>query len=568
MRGCALGSVQVLTLAMLLSLAPPAPAQQPNILLMIADDLGVDRVGAYAAVPDPGHTPVIDALAADGVLFRNAWSNPTCPPTRAGILTGRQPRSTGFCATNFWNTPTELPLAESALPELLPPEYRSAAVGKWHMGSLKVSGWLHPLLQGFEHFRGSMTIFDASTGDSYSDFTKVIDGTSFVPTTNYATTDQVDDALDLIDGWGAEPWFLWLAFHAPHAPFHKPPASLHTFGSLPNPVGLNIPVHMKAMAEAMDTEIGRLLDSLDPSVRANTIVLFVGDNGTDKLATTAPFLPSHAKGTVYQGGVNVPLIASGPGIARGAECQALVSTTDLHATILELAGAATAANTDSVSLVPYFTDPGLPSLRATVYTEVFLPNGNGPYTSRARALRDGRYKLMQVFGSSAFPTEVHLFDLLLDPFELDDLLASPLDDDQQVAYASLAAGLAEPQQPWLAMSYTGMPGTLGLPTLSGAGSLLAGEAFTLTLAGTVPAAFAGLVVGTQNLHLGLKGGVLAPDPAIVVSLVTGPAGSLAVSGHWPPGIPPGTPILFQAWIDDPGALFGWSGSNGLAATAP
>jgi arylsulfatase A-like enzyme len=554
------------TAALLLAL--PSSAQQPNVLLLIADDLGVDRVGAYAAVPDPGHTPVIDALAAEGVLFRNAWSNPNCPPTRAGMLTGRQPRTTGFCATNFWNTPTELPLAELTVPELLPPAYRSAAVGKWHMGSLKASGYLHPLLQGFQHFRGSMTIFDASTGDSYTSFTKVVDGTLFVPTTKYATTDQVDDALELIAGWGSEPWFLWLAFHAPHAPFHKPPASLHTFGTLPNPVSANIPVHVKAMAEAMDTEIGRLLDSLDPAVRANTVVLFVGDNGTDALATTAPFLPSHAKGTVYQGGVNVPLIASGPGLARGAECQALVSTTDLHATILELAGAGPAMGADSVSLVPYFADPALPSLRETVYTETFLPNGNGPYTSRARALRDARYKLMQVFGPSAIPTEVHLFDLLLDPLELNDLLASPLDAGQQSAYEALAAGLAEPQEPWLEMSYTGMPGSQGLPALSGSGSLLAGEAFTLSLAGTPPSAFAGLVIGTQNLHLGLKGGVLAPDPAMVVTLVTGPTGALAVAGHWPTGIPPGTRILFQAWIDDAGALQGWSGSNGLAATAP
>jgi arylsulfatase A-like enzyme len=560
--------VLLAVLALFPLLPATASAQQPNILLIIADDLGIDRVGAYGAVPDPGHTPVIDALAADGVLFRNAWSNPNCPPTRAGILTGRQPRRTGFCATNFWTTPTELPLAEVTIPELLPPGYRSAVVGKWHVSSLHVSGYMHPLLQGFEHFRGSMTVFDPALGESYTGFTKVIDGVSLVPTTKYATTDQVDDALDLIADWGAEPWFLWLAFHAPHGPFHKPPASLHTFGTLPNPISANIPIHMKAMAEAMDTEIGRLLDSLDPAVRADTVVLFVGDNGTDKLATTEPFLPSHAKGTVYQGGVNVPLIASGPGIARGAECAALVSTADLHATILELAGAAPATAEDSVSLVPLLADPALPGARTTLYTEVFLPNGNGPYTTRARALRDERYKLMQVFGASAEPLEVHLFDLLLDPFELVDLLSSPLDSGQQAAYDNLAAGLDEPYVPWLEMTYTGMPGAQGLPELAGSGSLLAGEGFTLTLAGVPPATFAGMVVGTQNLHLGLKGGVLAPDPALVVSLVTGPAGGLAVSGHWPPGIPAGVSILFQAWSADPGALFGWSGSNGLAATTP
>lgn len=557
-----------LVLPAVLALAAPALAQQPNVLLLIADDLGVDRVGAYAAVPDPGHTPVIDALAADGVLFRNAWSNPICPPTRAGMLTGRHSRLTGFGATNFWNTPTELPLAELTIPELLPPAFRSAAVGKWHMGSLKASGYMHPLLQGFEHFRGTLTIFDASSGDNYTNFTKVVDGTTFVPTTQYATSNQVDDALDLIAGWGPEPWFLWLAFHAPHAPFHKPPASLHTFGTLPGSVSANIPIHVKAMAEAMDTEIGRLLGSMDPAVRANTVVIFVADNGTDALATTAPFLPSHAKGTVYQGGVNVPLIISGPGVARGAECEALVGTTDLHATILELAGAGPSAAEDSVSLVPYLSDASLPSLRSSLYTETFLPNGNGPYTSRARAVRDARYKLMQVFGPSALPTETHFFDLLLDPFELNDLLASPLDAGLQAAFDGLSAELAEPDAPWLEMTYTGLAGTRGLPALSGSGSLVAGEAFTLTLTGTLPSAFASLIVGSQNKHLALKGGVLAPDPAFVLPLVTGPAGQLAVSGHWPPGIPAGFRVLFQYWIDDSGAVHGWAGSNGLAATAP
>ncbi|MBM3984339.1 MAG: hypothetical protein FJ296_01395 [Planctomycetes bacterium] len=561
-------SWRLLVPALFVLTVPHVAAQQPNILLLIADDLGIDRVGAYGAVPDPGHTPVIDALAADGVLFRNAWSNPNCPPTRAGILTGRQPNRTGFCATNFWTTPTELPQSEATIPELLPSEYRSAVVGKWHVGSLKVSGYMHPLLQGFEHFRGSMTIFDPLLGESYTSFTKVIDGVSLVPTTKYATTDQVDDALDLIAGWGAEPWFLWLAFHAPHGPFHKPPASLHTFGTLPNPINANIPIHMKAMAGAMDTEIGRLLDSLDPAVRANTVVLFVGDNGTDSVATTAPFLPSHAKGTVYQGGVNVPLIASGPGIARGAECAALVSTADLHATILELAGAAPASAEDSLSFAPQLANPALPGARTTLYTEVFLPNGNGPYTSRARALRDERYKLMQVFGTSAIPTEVHLFDLLLDPFELVDLLAGPLDSGQQAAYDNLAAGLDEPYVPWLEMTYTGLAGSQGLPSLTGTGSLVAGTAFGLSLAGAPPFAYTGMIVGTQNLHLGLKGGVLAPDPAMVVSLVSGPTGALALAGHWPLGIPSGMRVLFQAWIDDPGALAGWSSSNGLAATAP
>ncbi len=97
---------------------------------------------------------------------------------------------------------------------------------------------------------------------------------------------------------------------------------------MPATIKENLPVHMQAMTEAMDSELGRLFASMDSDVLANTVIIFVGDNGTDGPATTAPFLPSHAKGTLFEGGINAPLIISGPGIARGAECAALVNTTD------------------------------------------------------------------------------------------------------------------------------------------------------------------------------------------------------------------------------------------------
>ncbi len=556
-------------LAALALLAAPGAGQQRNVLLLIADDLGVDRVGAYAAHPDPGRTPVIDALAAGGMLFRNAWSNPNCPPTRAGMLTGRHSVHSGFVATDFWTVPTELPLAETTIPEALPANYRSAVVGKWHIGSLKATGYLHPLLQGFDNFRGSMTIFTGSPTDNYTNFTKVVDGTSFVQVTKYATSDQVDDALSLINGWGGDPWFLWLAFHAPHGPFHKPPASLHTYGPLPNPISANIPLHMKAMAEAMDTEIGRLLAGIPPAVRANTVVIFLGDNGTDKVATTAPYLPSHAKGTVYQGGVNVPFIVNGPGVLPGSECGAIVSTTDVFATTLELAGVVNTTGEDSVSLVPYFTDPALPSLRDTVYTEIFSPNGNGPYTGRARAVRDDRYKLMILHAGSAIPSETHFFDLLADPFELNDLLAGPpLTGGQQLAYDALAALLAEPVLPWHVMTYTGAPGSFGLPQLAGTGTLLPNSGFTMSLSGAAPSASAGLVVGFGNAHLAFKGGVLATAPTYLLMMPTDAFGDVNLAGHWPAGLPAGAAVLFQFWIADAGAPAGWAGSNGLAAIGP
>jgi hypothetical protein len=132
------------------------------------------------------------------------------------------------------------------------------------------------------------------------------------------------------------------------------------------------------MVEALDTEIGRLLSSLPPAVLANTMVLFVGDNGTNAKVTVPPFDVDHAKSTLYEGGINVPLIVSGPEVqVPGSEVSALVDTTDLFATVLELAGssAASRAPLDSVSLVPYFADPGTPPARSFAYAELFVPGG-------------------------------------------------------------------------------------------------------------------------------------------------------------------------------------------------
>ncbi|HZM00164.1 MAG TPA: sulfatase-like hydrolase/transferase, partial [Planctomycetota bacterium] len=407
----------------------PPPGSPPNILLLIADDLGVDLVGVYGEHPSPAQTPVIDALAGQGLLFRHAYANPVCSPTRAALITGRECRRTGFgWGTNWYTEGTELPLSEVCIPEALPAAYRRFAVGKWHLGSLKLSGTLHPNLQGFEHFRGCSGVFPGFIGDGFYNWEKITDGVTSQCTT-YATTQTVDDALELIESAGGDPWFAWLAFNAPHAPFHKPPANLHTY-NLPANIQNSIPIHAKAATQAMDTEIGRLLDTLGPAVLANTIVIFVGDNGTDKFVTTAPYDPNKAKGTVYEGGVNVPLIIAGPGVAAGAECAGLVSVTDLFATIMQLTGGSATAE-DSVSLVPYFSQPAQPSLRETVYVEFFKPNGPGAYSMRQRAALGAGHKLMYTYDLSSLPTTKRFFNLQADPFETQDLLAGTLTPPQQ-----------------------------------------------------------------------------------------------------------------------------------------
>jgi len=376
---------------------PPGVRERPNLVLIVADDLGVDLVGAYGEASAPPCTPNVDALAQAGLLFRNAWANPTCSPTRATLLTGRYGFRTGVGNPMGAN----LALSERTLPELLD-GYDSAAVGKWHLGG---NDPFHPQSSGFARYSGSL---GGALAD-YFDWLKTENGVQW-QTTTYATTDAADEAIDALQSM-QEPWFLYLAFNAPHEPFHAPPTSLCSccanLGPNPSTVALG-----KAMVEAMDVEIGRVLSVVD-AIDPDAYVVFVGDNGSPRQLTQLPFRRNHAKGTLYEGGVNVPLIVRGPGVAAG-ECAALVSCTDLFATLAELAGAESSAE-DSVSMVPYFQG-GIPSLRDTVYAESFSPNGGPPYQSHVRAVREARYKLIRASGAAD-----ELYDLVADPFEQVDL---------------------------------------------------------------------------------------------------------------------------------------------------
>lgn len=384
----------------------PRPSAPPNIVLILADDMGVDLIGAYGEAPNPPCTPNLDQLAAQGLLFRNAWTNPVCSPTRAQTLTGRYGFRTGIGSVVPGST--GLLLAETTIPEMLG-GYSSAAFGKWHLGG--GLGASHPNDQGFSYFAGSL----GGMVPNYFSWSKTTNGSS-ATTTNYATTDTADEAIQAALTL-PQPWFLYVCFNAPHTPVHAPPTALCPVGPCStnfcdsNPTGTV--AQTKAMTEAMDTEIGRLL-AIVQAVDPQAIVLFMGDNGTAGGASQPPFVSSHAKGTVYEGGVNVPLIVRGQGVVQG-ECAGLVSSADLAATITELAGLATSAE-DSVSMVPYFTAPTL-SLRSTVYTETFLPNhGSLPFTDHDRAVRNERYKLIRRTGQAD-----EFYDLGVDPFETANL---------------------------------------------------------------------------------------------------------------------------------------------------
>lgn len=388
----------------------------PNIVVILLDDVGVDRVGAYGAHPNPGRTPTLDALCQAGAMFRNAWSMPLCSPTRASLLTGRYPSRHGVGSQIQAHNPNspQLDPAEIIIPEGLR-SHSNRVVGKWHLKSYGEPN-THPLDTGFDGHVGSLYNLNAT---GYWNWRKFTDG-QYSNEPNYATSVTTNDALTALIQL-PEPRFLYVAYNAAHGPFHVPPAHLHSYGQ-----PADDPMRFRAMAEAMDTELAQLVAAIDLS---NTFLFLVGDNGTPKAAVDAPNDPNHAKATLYEGGVNVPLIVLGPGVQAG-ERQALVGVTDLFATIMELTSSPSTA-VDSISFVDVLYDANELGDREFLYAEMF-----GPFSASAppldRAIRTRRFKWMNSIQGP------QLYDLQLDPLELNNLIADPA---HQNTVARLVAAL-------------------------------------------------------------------------------------------------------------------------------
>ena len=302
-----------------------------------------------------------------------------------------------------------------------------------------------PIGSVFDHYSGLIGGTITGTTDSYFAWNKVVNG-EVSGTTGYTPVDKADDAIRWIDEQGDNPWFLWFAFNLPHVPLHLPPAETwqSDYSHLdPQSVPAELSGdYFSAMIEAMDTQIGRLLASLDPEVRDNTYVIFIGDNGTTGGWVAEPFQPGRAKGTVYQGGINVPTIVTGPGVARGGVSEALVNTTDLFVTIMEMAGIDPEeaipgeVTHDSVSFFPVLSDPDAPSGREWLYADWFY-DGFAGVADGDYAMRGDRYKLLRYRGTE------ELYDIERDPYEYDNLLTRELSVEEEAAYRSLREQIQE-----------------------------------------------------------------------------------------------------------------------------
>ncbi|MEM7305261.1 MAG: sulfatase-like hydrolase/transferase [Planctomycetota bacterium] len=364
-------------------LAPGATATSDadgNVLVILCDDLGLDWLGLYGVAPSPPNTPNLDALAADGVTFLQVWGGTSCSPTRASIQTGRYAFRTGL-GSNV-DAGYALPTSEVTLPELLDLgtecAYEHAYFGKWHLGNDAVGAELAPNTAGWAHFAGAVThAGSVEPWEDYFTWNKVTDGVTEV-VNDYVTSVNVDDAVQWIST-RQDPWLCFVGLTSVHTPVHAPPAELHSVDltgiGMPN----ETPVpYMQAMIEAMDTEIGRLLASVDP---LTTTVIFLADNGTSEFLTFPPFDPQHAKNSLFQGGLQIPMIVRSPLVASpGSVCGNVVNSSDLFATVADIAGLDPAAllpevELDSVSFLPYLADPDARSNRTWIFSEGFWPNG-------------------------------------------------------------------------------------------------------------------------------------------------------------------------------------------------
>ena len=441
----------------LLALAAAASAQNhPNLLLIVADDLGVDRVGCYGASTAPP-TPNIDALAAGGLRFTRAYVNPACSPTRGAILTGRYSFRTGVPGTLPFAAPGIDP-GEIMLPvPLAAVGYSTALIGKWHLGT-RYGVWT-PNLFGWQHFAGNL---EAALLDYYQ-WPKIVDGV-LATRARYATSDQVDDALAWINGQSGQ-WVLMLSFFAPHSPFQAPPPDLHT----QNLAGLDplldpVPFH-RAMIEAMDHEIGRLLGGIAAATRANTNIIFLGDNGTDIPVVLPPQQPDHVKGSMFEGGGHVPLIVRGPAVhSPGTMSDAFISGVDLFPTILELCGSPYPLGFDQTRPIDGQSFlPVLAGLQSTLRDHVYIEIAGTPL-GEGYSVRDGRYRLIRYLRTQ--PQHEEMYDLATDPLETSNLLAAPLAPATQATYLQLAALLADIRQDgWVAQYGSGCGGLVGVPVL-------------------------------------------------------------------------------------------------------
>ena len=314
----------------------------PNILMILVDDLGYGDLSSYGA--KDMQTPNIDQLIVAGMRFDNFYANcPVCSPTRAALLTGRYPDLVGVpgvVRTHLRNNWGYMAPQVVLLPKLLKPAgYHTAIVGKWHLGLESPNT---PNERGFDHFHGFL-------GDMMDDYYKHRRHGINYMRLNEKEIDPKEHATDLFTDWAIDyirsrsgarqPFFLYLAYNAPHTPIQPPTDWLQRIKDRQPGIG-DKRAKLVALIEHMDDGVGKVLAALKQAgLSNNTLVIFTSDNG-GQLAVGANNGPLRAgKQDMYEGGIRVPMCAVWPArIKPGSRSNRVALTMDLFPTICEAAG--------------------------------------------------------------------------------------------------------------------------------------------------------------------------------------------------------------------------------------
>ena len=418
-----------------------AARKRPNIVLILADDLGWSDLGCYGA--DLHETPHLDRLAQEGVRFTDAYAMSVCTPSRAALLTGKHAARLHM---TIWSEGSkvgpkkrklieadslhDLPHTETTLAKRLQEAgYLTALVGKWHLGDVDH----YPETHGFDVNIGGTqwgaphTFFwpYSGTGRFGPEF-RYVPHMEFGKPGEYLTHRLTDEALRVIDRAGDQPFFLYLAHHAPHTPMEAKAADVSHFEAKLQPGQNHQNAVYAAMVKSLDDSVGRVLDHLKKrGLEQNTLLIFTSDNGgyigTEKaqpmpVTSNAPL--RSGKGALYEGGIRVPLIVRWPSVTpEAAECRQPVILMDLYHTLAAtVPGEKPNEPTDGVDLKDLLQNPGNAINRGALY---FHYPHYYPTTTPVSAVRAGDWKLLEYLEDG----RLELYNLRDDLSEKNDLAA-------------------------------------------------------------------------------------------------------------------------------------------------